>query len=165
MFFEVIRCLKERIWAKKTLPSTLFMENVRNLLSSNQGRDFAEVLFQMESVGYDVEWSVIDSASVVPQHRERVYVIGHLAERSPRQVFPIENEDKGISPKSVRQVGNFVITKSFGGNPQRGRVYDKKAISPTLNTMQGGGLQPHILVKTDEFPDKKYEIYLDKAKK
>lgn len=191
MFFEVIRCLKERIRAKKALSRFAFMENVKNLLSSNEGRDFAEVLLQMESVGYDVEWSVIDSAEVVPQHRERVYLVGHLRGTSARQVFPIQRQSESFDRKpkinalykthdfnsavvlgtdgvsmtltatdykhpqkteikkhnSVKQIGNFVKTKSFGGNPQRGRVYDQKGVSPTLNTMQGGGLQPHILVE------------------
>lgn len=78
MFFEVIRLLKERIENKETLPSYLIMENVKNLLSSNQGRDFAEVIYQMDKVGYDIEWNVFDSAEVVPQHRERIYIIGHL---------------------------------------------------------------------------------------
>ena len=68
MFFEVIRLLKERIENTETLPSYLIMENVKNLLSSNQGRDFAEVIYQMDKVGYDIEWNVFDSAEVVPQH-------------------------------------------------------------------------------------------------
>lgn len=45
----------------------------------------------------------------------------------------------------VVQVGNIVETDSFGGNPQRGRVYDDKGISPCLSTMQGGGLEPKIM--------------------
>lgn len=44
----------------------------------------------------------------------------------------------------VVQVGNIVETDSFGGNPERGRVYDDKGISPCLSTMQGGGLEPKI---------------------
>lgn len=47
----------------------------------------------------------------------------------------------------VVQVGNIVETDSFGGNPERGRVYDDKGISPCLSTMQGGGLEPKILQK------------------
>lgn len=45
----------------------------------------------------------------------------------------------------VVQVGNIVETDSFGGNPERGRVYDDKGISPCLSTMQGGGLEPKIM--------------------
>ena len=187
MFFEVIRLLKERIKYQKTLPTYLIMENVKNLLSSNEGRDFAEVLAQMDSIGYDAEWSVFNSSDVVPQNRERVYIIGHLRGAGTGQVFPIQRQgsdssqsngirvvgnlsktgykshdvldEKGIAktltatdykhiPKvAVHQIGNIVQTKSFGGNPQRGRVYDTDGLSPTLNTMQGGGLEPKIAVR------------------
>ena len=219
MFFEVIRLLKERIKYQKTLPTYLIMENVKNLLSSNQGRDFAEVIYQMDKVGYDIEWNIFDSAEVVPQHRERIYIIGHLRKGCIRQVFPIQRQgsdssqsngirdvsntlttvqkdnligivkthkikivgnvsktghhsddvmdEYGISktitaqnaykhtPKvAVHQIGNIVQTKSFGSNPQTGRVYDMDGLSPTLTTMQGGGLEPKILVKACLTPNR-----------
>lgn len=194
MFFEVIRLLKERAENQKTLPAYLIMENVKNLLSSNEGRDFAEVLTQMDSIGYDAEWSVFNSSDVVPQNRERVYIIGHLRGAGIGQVFPIQRQgsdssqsngirvvgnlsktgykshdvldEKGIAktltatdykhiPKvAVHQIGNIVQTKSFGGNPQRGRVYDTDGLSPTLNTMQGGGLEPKIAVRPCLTPDR-----------
>lgn len=194
MFFEIIRFLKERAENQKTLPAYLIMENVKNLLSSNEGRDFAEVLTQMDSVGYDAEWSVFNSSDVVPQNRERVYIIGHLRDAGTGQVFPIQRQgsdssqsngirvvgnlsktgykshdvldEKGIAktltatdykhiPKvAVHQIGNIVQTKSFGGNPQRGRVYDTDGLSPTLNTMQGGGLEPKIAVRPCLTPDR-----------
>ena len=184
MFFEVIRLLDGTPKEKK--PSYLLMENVKNLLSSNHGADFAKVIFEMDEVGYDVEWSVIDSAEVVPQHRERVFIVGHLRGRSTRKVFPIIRKNReanktikevaklypnrhssdansildpsGIShtvtahscvdaPKIVvNQLGNISNSKSFGGNPQIGRVYGTDGISPTLNTMQGGGREPKIAI-------------------
>ena len=45
----------------------------------------------------------------------------------------------------IIQLGNLKNTESFGGNPQTGRVYSPDGISPCLNTMQGGGLEPKIL--------------------
>lgn len=99
MFFEVIRCAEERIRAKKAMPSIIFIENVKNLLSSNQGRDFAELLSQMAKIGYDTEWAVIDSSDVVPQHRERVYIIGHSRGQCFRQVFPIQRQSEGSNRK------------------------------------------------------------------
>lgn len=193
MFFEVIRLLKERAENQKTLPTYLIMENVKNLLSSNQGRDFAEVIYQMDSVGYDAEWCIFDSAEVVPQHRERIYIVGHLRGQRTKQVFPIKRKnsnvtkprikivgntsrtnhssasvvsDYGISKTidatsykhkpqvAIHQVGNYLKTSSFGGNPQRGRVYSPNGISPALNTMQGGNLQPQIVVKACLTPDR-----------
>lgn len=188
MFFEVIRCLEERIGGgEKTLPSILIMENVKALLSSNGGWDFARVIIEMDQVGYDVEWAVLNSSDVVPQNRERVYIIGHLRGTSTRQVFPIQRQgtdfvrtnpkirvvgntsstdyksqnvisSNGISPTltatdykhpkqvAVRQVGNIVKQTGFS-NPQRGRIYSANGISPTLNTVQGGGLEPKVLIE------------------
>ena len=187
MFFEVIRCLEERIGGEKTLPSILIMENVKALLSSNGGWDFARVIIEMDKVGYDAEWAVLNSSDVVPQNRERVYIIGHLRGTSTRQVFPIRRQgtdlvrtnpkirvvgntsstdykshniisSNGISPTltatdykhpkqvAVRQVGNIVKQAGFS-NPQRGRIYSANGISPTLNTVQGGGLEPKVLIE------------------
>jgi DNA (cytosine-5)-methyltransferase 1 len=56
---------------------------------------------------------------------------------SPHQVV--------LEPK-IQQVGNYMDTTSFGGNPQCGRVYNSEGISPTLNTMQGGDRQPKIVI-------------------
>lgn len=44
----------------------------------------------------------------------------------------------------VVQIGNLLDTDSFGGNPQRGRVYSPDGIAPCLSCMQGGGLEPKI---------------------
>ena len=106
MFFEVIRLLKERIKYQKTLPTYLIMENVKNLLSSNEGRDFAEVVYQMDKVGYDAEWCIFDSAEVVPQHRERVYIIGHLRGQRTRGVFPIQRQGKSSAKPKIKVIAN-----------------------------------------------------------
>lgn len=179
--------MKSELGGEKTLPTILIMENVKALLSSNGGWDFARVIIEMDQVGYDVEWAVLNSSDVVPQNRERVYIIGHLRGTSTRQVFPIQRQgtdlarpnpkigvvgntsstdyksqnvisSNGISPTltatdykhpkqvAVRQVGNIVKQKGFS-NPQRGRIYSANGLSPTLNTAQGGGLEPKVLVE------------------
>lgn len=51
----------------------------------------------------------------------------------------------------IIQLGNLKNTESFGGNPQTERVYSPDGISPCLNTMQGGGLEPKILQKAHGF--------------
>ena len=157
LFFEVVRLLQERIRNKETLPKTLFIENVKSLLSVDGGWGFARMQIELDKAGYDIEWSVINSAEVVPQNRERVYIIGHLRGSSPSKVFPIIREskeaDSGTSIK-IHQVGQLNKTESFGGNPQVGRVYGTDGLSPTLNTMQGGGREPKILVRACLTPDR-----------
>lgn len=146
MFFEIIRLLEESNWEKK--PSYLLMENVKGLLSSQKGWDLTEVLYQMDKMGYDVEWSVINSSEVVPQHRERIFIVGHLRGQRTRKVFPIvrKSGETDRSDKAVTQIGNISNSKSFGGNPQVGRVYGTDGLSPTLSTMQGGGQEPKIAI-------------------
>ena len=184
LFFTVTQLIRDT--PEKDRPSYLFIENVKNLLSINRGFDFLKLQIELDEIGYDVEWSVIDSAQVVPQHRERIFIVGHLRGRRTRKVFPIIRKNgettesnsikvigntsstgyrsqdvldpTGISttlmsrdykePKQVaiKQVGNITNSKSFGGNPQIGRVYGTDGISPTLSTMQGGGQEPKIAI-------------------
>ena len=64
-------------------------------------------------------------------------------------MFTLTGQDRQgvVVENKVKQVGNLIDTESFGGNPHRGRVYDISGISPCLNCMGGGGLEPKIRVK------------------
>lgn len=104
LFFKVTGLIREL--KEEDKPEYLFIENVKNLLSINKGWDFAKLLIEMDEIGYDVEWDVIDSAEVVPQHRERIFIVGHLRGRSTRKVFPIVRKCKQ-SNNDVKQVGNL----------------------------------------------------------
>lgn len=80
LFFRVTYLLRQLKEEKR--PDTLFIENVKNLLSVNGGWDFAKLLIELDEIGYDTEWKVFDSETFgVPQHRERCFIIGHLRER------------------------------------------------------------------------------------
>lgn len=92
LFFAVTGKLRQLKDEQK--PSYLLIENVKNLLSINGGRDFGKLQIELDEIGYDVEWDVLDTAEVLPQHRERVYIVGHLRGRGTRKVFPIRREDQ-----------------------------------------------------------------------
>lgn len=132
MFFEVIRLLKERIENKETLPSYLIMENVKALLSSNGGWDFARVILEMDQVGYDAEWAVLNSSDVVAQNRERVYIVGHLRKAGTRPVFPITRQSKAFTTAAkIKKLGSLGIKEH-----QSNLVYDTKGIAPTLTATE-----------------------------
>lgn len=136
LFYEIARATKE------IKPRYLLLENVRNLLSHDKGQTFTRILKILDELGYDVEWQVLNSKNFgVPQNRERVFIVGHLRGECTYKVFPIRGENQ---KSSIKQIGNIAKTDNFGGNPQVGRVYDVEGISPTLNTMQGGGREPKI---------------------
>lgn len=145
LFFEIARA------AKEIQPPLLFLENVKGLLSHDQGRTFRTILSTLDELGYDAEWQLLNSKDFgVPQNRERVFIIGHLRGTGGRQVFPIGGQNGTTNQANVKQIGNISNSTSFGGNPQTGRVYDIEGISPTLNTMQGGGREPKVMVIDDQ---------------
>ena len=119
LFFRITNLIEQLKEADR--PNTLFIENVRNLLSVNRGLDFARLLVELDEIGYDAEWQVINSKHHgVPQNRERVFVIGHLRGRGGREVFPIEgtsreNNVKPLDSLKTTEVINLIkTTQPFG---------------------------------------------------
>lgn len=77
---EVFRAISELEEADR--PTWLIYENVKGMLSSNRGYDFAAILLEMEQLGYDIEWEVFNTKNFgIPQNRERVYTVGHFGKR------------------------------------------------------------------------------------
>lgn len=70
LFFDIARILN----AKK--PQAFLLENVKNLVSHDGGKTFETILDVLEEEGYHVYWKVIDARHMVPQHRERIYIVG-----------------------------------------------------------------------------------------
>ena len=83
LFFEITRI------AKSKKPPYLFLENVKGLLNHEKGKTFTKILQTLDELGYDTQWMVFNSKFFgVPQNRERVFIVGHLRNKSCRQVFP-----------------------------------------------------------------------------
>lgn len=71
LFFDVARIIA----AKR--PKAFMLENVKNLLSHDKGNTFRVILQTLrEELGYDVHYKVIDGRYFVPQHRERIIIVG-----------------------------------------------------------------------------------------
>ncbi|MDR0851743.1 MAG: DNA (cytosine-5-)-methyltransferase [Clostridiales Family XIII bacterium] len=82
LIFDILRLAQVRH------PRYLLAENVAGLLSHDRGNTFATIIAAMAELGYSTEWQVIDSAAYVPQHRERIYIIGRSGEKTGAKVFP-----------------------------------------------------------------------------
>lgn len=144
LFFEVIRLLEERTKNKQALPSYLFAENVKNLLSIDGGWGFARVQDSLDKVGYDIEWSVIDSAEVVPQHRERIFIVGHLRGQRTRKVFPIVQGDREVNRRA--DATNTLTTRY--GEAQGSGSYVVESEPPKIRK-----LTPRECWRLQGFPD------------
>lgn len=139
LFFEIARA------AEQIKPRTLFLENVRGLLSHDKGRTFRTIISTLNELGYDAEWQILNSKNFgVPQNRERVFIIGHLRGERGREVFPITRENSG----AIKRIVNGRETHGHSTYD----VFGTDGISPTLKTMQGGNLQPKILVEGNIYP-------------
>lgn len=57
-------------------PPILLLENVKNLVSHEQGRTFQVIKDTLSSLGYAVYYQIIDAQYYVPQHRERILIVG-----------------------------------------------------------------------------------------
>ena len=122
LFFEIARILKEK------RPRLLLLENVKGLLSHDNGRTFKVILSTLTELGYDLQWQVLNSKNHgVPQNRERIFIVGHLRGTRRPEVFPfglgreINNEQDGQRNAYCLQAG---------GDKHRG-TYIKQLNNPT----------------------------------
>jgi len=73
LFFHIVKILS----VKK--PAVFFLENVRHLLNHDKGATYERVMSGLEWAGYRVFSKILDSQHFdVPQHRERLYIVGFL---------------------------------------------------------------------------------------
>jgi DNA (cytosine-5)-methyltransferase 1 len=89
LFFEI----KEIIRLKR--PKAFMLENVKNLLSHDKGKTFEVIRHAFEdSLGYVINWKIVDGGKWVPQHRERIFLVGY----DPKQIN-IAKEEINIPEK------------------------------------------------------------------
>jgi DNA (cytosine-5)-methyltransferase 1 len=115
LFFDVCRILKEK------RPKAFMLENVKNLCSHDKGRTFRVIRESLDELGYEVFYSVLDGQIYVPQHRERILIVGFDRERYGKD---IDFEFK-LTPKVPKPVMKDILDKE---------VADKYTLSDKLWT-------------------------------
>lgn len=88
LFFDIARIIE------KKRPPAIFLENVKNLERHDKGKTFSvihKVLTQ--DLGYVINYKIVDGVHWVPQHRERIFIVGY----DPTQV-KIKSSDQIIIP-------------------------------------------------------------------
>lgn len=93
LFFDVCRIIK----AKK--PKAFMLENVKNLLSHDHGNTFKIIHESLVGLGYNVFYKVLDGQMYVPQHRERIIIVGLRKKVFGNSVF--EFNMTPVTPKPV----------------------------------------------------------------
>lgn len=97
LFFDVARILKAR------RPAAFLLENVKNLTSHDKGRTFEVILNTLtEDLGYRVWHKVIDAQHFVPQHRERIIIVGF------RDDAPFNWDDLKLPAKGSKRLSSIL---------------------------------------------------------
>ena len=111
-------------------PRVFVWENVKGTFSSNDGADFWAIIQAFANIGgYRCEWQLCNTIWFLPQNRERIYLVGHLAEarRDWGGVFPIGESNATNTGSRVKAIGH----RGTGG--QQGIIYSDSGDSPTLS--------------------------------
>ena len=106
IFWKVVEILKVH------KPSCFLLENVKNLLTHDAGETFRKIIDTLSSIGYFIKYTVVDTCKVtgIPQHRERVYIIGFMDER---HFDKFEFDFLRIEPMPIMQYLESVIDPKY----------------------------------------------------
>lgn len=113
LFFDVARIIK----AKR--PAAFLLENVKNLKSHDKGNTFRIICEALDELGYEVadvnapkgaDPKVIDARNFVPQHRERIVLVGFRRDLGIHDGFTLRDIDKLI-PKQRPSFGDILEPK------------------------------------------------------
>jgi len=129
LFFDVARIIEHH------RPRAFLLENVKNLVNHDRGRTFKVIQQTLEEeLGYTVHYRVIDARSWVPQHRERIFIVG-FREPNGFDFDDLVIPDPLLGPK----LGN-ILHPGDGSQPaeahftegKMGRVSDRYVLSDHL---------------------------------
>ena len=128
LFFDVARIIQHHN------PAAFLLENVKNLKSHDRGRTFKVILDVLRNeLGYQVREHVIDANGFVPQHRERIFIVG-FRESNDFSWDRLERPDQGTGPR----LGAILHPEDGTEAPENpytdedGRVASKYYLTPKL---------------------------------
>jgi len=128
LFFDVARIIAEK------QPKAFLLENVKNLFSHDKGNTFKVILQTLQDeLGYEVHYKVIDGQHFVPQHRERILIVG-FKEKTEFSWNALQLPEKG----SVKL--SYILHPQDGSEPAEkpytvgdmGKVNSKYTLTPNL---------------------------------
>jgi DNA (cytosine-5)-methyltransferase 1 len=102
LFFDIIRILESK------RPKAFLLENVKNLISHDKGKTFKVISESLRELGYSLHTSVLDGKYFVPQHRERILLVGF-----DKSIFKGEEKfEFPQMPKTTYSIKNILESKS-----------------------------------------------------
>ena len=141
LFFDIARILDSK------RPGMCLLENVKGLLSHDNGDTFRTILWVLYELGYDVQWQVLNSKDFgVPQNRERVFIVGHLRGKGRPEVFPIRKD--GCQVNDIQGQISNTLTARYELAQATGTYIGEDKFN-AQGTIMIGGLQKHQTPRND----------------
>lgn len=136
LFFEVARILKDK------RPKYFLLENVRNLLSHNKGETFKTILEVLSSLGYYVQWEILNSKNHgVPQNRERIFIKGYSRRECGEEIL---HQRRGCEENNARMSNTYWGIKD---GSRTGRVHKPDEIMNTLACSGHNGGSRQVIIE------------------
>lgn len=132
LFFDIARIIKDK------RPNSFLLENVKGLLNHDKGKTFSIIIHTLRSLGYRVEWMVLNSQFFgVPQRRERTFIIGHLGKESTQKILSFKDRSKANNETSKGFDGVNTLTamgySKIGG--QDDYISGKQTLRKVVNSI------------------------------
>lgn len=122
---------------KKIDPNTCLLRTWKTYLALTGG-DFLKLLIELDEIGYNAEWQVVNSKDFrVPQNRKRVFIIGHFRGKRTGKILPVTGAG---GENSISIIGH---REGYRRNTQ---VFAQGGITEALSTCQGGGREHHVAI-------------------
>ena len=102
LFFDIMRIVDVK------RPKVLFLENVKNLRSHDNGKTFETIKNIILELGYSFSYDIINSQTLVPQRRERTYMVC-FKDKDDQFKFP----DFDGQPKPLKSILESVVDESY----------------------------------------------------
>jgi len=140
---------------KRTKPKLFLAENVKGLLTMNNGEAIEQIIKDFGELGYNVSYKLFLTANFeVPQKRERVVIIGTKKDILPKFIFPkpvLKEKDWITLEKALWDLenikeGNF--TNHFWSKAKKNKGQGNTAVSkdkpgPTMRAEHHGNIEFH----------------------
>jgi len=111
-------------------PRVFIWENVKGTFSSNNGADFWAIIQAFANIGgYRCEWQLCNTSWFLPQNRERIYLVGYLAETT--------GDWGGVFP--IRETSIVPNQQEWNEGQESAGVRDKNSLARTLNARAAFG--------------------------
>lgn len=132
-------------------PKAFYLENVKNLTSHDKGNTFRIIRETLEELNYSIHYEVLDGQTYVPQHRERIMIVGfdnnvfhgeeqfsfpkqHPATRTVKEILDPNIDDKyTLSDKLWTYLQNYAEKHKAKGNGFGYGLVDLNGITRTLS--------------------------------